>query len=158
VSKLEAIHAGGSTSLTRDFAATTFVVWHSRILLHKHEKLGMWLPPGGHVEPHELPCDAAVREVLEESGVQVRLEDDRGVLLPEGTTHPRLLVRPRGVQLERIRDDHEHIDLIYFGKPQEPYEGRLNPGFGWYGPDTFDSLELIPDVRAWCRLALFEMR
>ena len=148
----------GGGSPTRDFAATTFVVWHAQVLLHRHEKLGLWLPPGGHVEPGELPCDAAVREVLEESGVRVRLEDDRGVLLPDGVTHPRLLTRPRGVQLERIRDDHEHIDLIYFARPHEPFDGRVNPGFGWYTQEALTSLELIPDVQAWCRLALFEVR
>jgi ADP-ribose pyrophosphatase YjhB (NUDIX family) len=33
------------------------------VLLVYHRKLAMWLPPGGHVEPNELPDDAAVREV-----------------------------------------------------------------------------------------------
>jgi 8-oxo-dGTP pyrophosphatase MutT (NUDIX family) len=33
----------------------------------------MWLPPGGHIDPHELPHDAAVREVHEETGLAVAL-------------------------------------------------------------------------------------
>jgi 8-oxo-dGTP pyrophosphatase MutT (NUDIX family) len=37
----------------------------------KHKKLGKWLPPGGHIEPNELPDDAACREVLEETGLKV---------------------------------------------------------------------------------------
>ncbi len=47
---------------TRDWAATVFVLWRGRLLLHRHRKLDMWLPPGGHVERDELPDDAAVRE------------------------------------------------------------------------------------------------
>lgn len=143
-------------SLTRDFAATVFVVWRGQVALHRHEKLGLWLPPGGHVEPNELPNDAAVREVLEETGVQIMLEADCGLELPVGTQHPLMLPRPRGVQLQQIADGHEHIDLIYFGHPLEPYDGALAPGFAWYGLDALERLDLVPDVRAWCRLALKE--
>lgn len=37
-------------------------------LLHKHRKLGCWLPPGGHLEDNEEPQDAVMREVREETG------------------------------------------------------------------------------------------
>jgi 8-oxo-dGTP pyrophosphatase MutT (NUDIX family) len=50
------------------------VVDGERVLLLFHAKLAMWLPPGGHVDPDELPDEAAVREVLEETGVQARFE------------------------------------------------------------------------------------
>ena len=89
-------------ALTRDLAATVFVAWRGRLLLHRHRKLGMWLPCGGHVEPHELPDDAAVREVLEEAGVRVELVGERALELEP----PRQLVRPRGVQLEAIAPGH----------------------------------------------------
>jgi 8-oxo-dGTP pyrophosphatase MutT (NUDIX family) len=59
--------------LTRDFTATTFVVHENRTLLLHHRKLAMWLPPGGHIDPHELPDQAALREVREESGLEVEL-------------------------------------------------------------------------------------
>jgi 8-oxo-dGTP pyrophosphatase MutT (NUDIX family) len=141
-------------SLTRDFAATVFVVWRGQVALHKHPKLGLWLPPGGHVEPHELPDGAAVREGQEETGVQIRLEAEYGLELPTGVSSPRMLPRPRGVQLEQIANDHEHIDLIYFGHPLEPYDGALLPEFAWYDAAALKKLDLAPDVRAWCRLAL----
>ncbi len=142
--------------LTRDFAATVFVAWRGRLLLHRHRKLGMWLPCGGHVEPHELPDEAAVREVREESGVEVELVGERALDLPA----PRQLVRPRGVQLETIGPGHEHIDLIYFGRPVEPYDGTLTAdedGLGWYGGRDLDALDLTDEVRAWTRLALTEL-
>jgi acetyl-CoA carboxylase carboxyl transferase subunit beta len=47
-----------------------------RVLLgrraHDPER-GRWDIPGGFLEPWELPADAAAREVLEETGLQVRI-------------------------------------------------------------------------------------
>jgi 8-oxo-dGTP pyrophosphatase MutT (NUDIX family) len=39
-----------------------------------------WGLPKGLVEPDEAPEDAAVREVLEETGLQAELEDDLGTI------------------------------------------------------------------------------
>ena len=47
------------------------VVGPRGVLLHKHRRLGMWLQPGGHLEPGETPWDAARRETLEETGIEV---------------------------------------------------------------------------------------
>ena len=44
--------------MTRDFTVATFVVHEGKVLLLWHRKLGMWLPPGGHIEPNELPDEA----------------------------------------------------------------------------------------------------
>ena len=38
-------------------------------LLVDHIKAGLWLPPGGHVEPDEHPADTSRRELQEELGV-----------------------------------------------------------------------------------------
>ena len=57
----------------RHFTVAVFVVWEGKVLLHRHRKLGMWLPPGGHIEENELPDEAAVREVLEEVGCRARI-------------------------------------------------------------------------------------
>jgi len=42
-----------------------------RVLLVKHADAGVWVAPGGSVDPHESPADAAVREMWEESGLLV---------------------------------------------------------------------------------------
>ena len=39
------------------------------LLLVAHRNAGLWLPPGGHVEPGEHPAGAATRELAEELGV-----------------------------------------------------------------------------------------
>ena len=38
------------------------------VLLHLHKRLGLWLQPGGHIDPGETPEQAALREVREETG------------------------------------------------------------------------------------------
>ena len=98
----------------RHFTVAVFVVWEGKVLLHLHRKLGIWLPPGGHIERNELPDDAAVREVLEETGVKAELVGERR----EDVEDPIQLHRPAGVQLENIGPGHQHIDLIYFARPR----------------------------------------
>lgn len=140
-----------SLRVTRDFTVAVFVVRQDAVLLLWHRKLGRWLPPGGHIEPNELPDEAAHREVMEETGVAIEL------IGPTGIDHaqpgePVQLVRPEGVQLETIGPGHEHIDLIYFARPLT--DPPLPDQVGWFGESGLDSLGLTREVRLWCRKAL----
>jgi 8-oxo-dGTP pyrophosphatase MutT (NUDIX family) len=144
--------------MTRDFTVAVFVVWQGRVLLHPHRKLGLWLPPGGHIDANELPDQAAVREVLEESGVRIVLESRPAISFEASS--PVLLAQPRGVQLEDIEPGHQHIDLVYFATPEAGYDGRISSEgspFGWYAADDLESLGVSGEVLAWCRLALSEL-
>ena len=42
-----------------------------RVLLVRHSNGGVWVTPGGAVDPDEAPQDAIVREVWEETGLSV---------------------------------------------------------------------------------------
>ena len=42
-----------------------------RVLLVRHSNGGVWVPPGGAIDPDEAPQDAVVREVWEETGLLV---------------------------------------------------------------------------------------
>ncbi len=53
------------------FTAAGCLIKDGKVLLVKHKKLGIWLNPGGHIEPGELPHEAAEREFYEETGVFV---------------------------------------------------------------------------------------
>ena len=137
----------------RHFTVAVFVVWEEKALLHRHRKLGMWLPPGGHIEEGELPDEAAVREVWEEAGIRVELVGERR----EDIEDPVQLHRPAGVQLENIGPGHQHIDLIYFAKPVGTVEIReefTDDAVGWYGPEDWDVMCVNAEVRGWCELAL----
>jgi ADP-ribose pyrophosphatase YjhB (NUDIX family) len=50
-----------------------------RVLLARHVEGNVWLLPGGSIEPGEVPADAAIREMLEETGLAVRLTGLVGV-------------------------------------------------------------------------------
>ncbi len=136
----------------REFTVAVFVVHRARVLLLFHPKLGMWLPPGGHIVPGELPDEAAVREVLEETGVPVRLVGERALDLQ----YPRQLVRPAGIQLEDIAPGHQHIDLIYFATPidgqAEIRETRDKAG--WYQPSELEALGANEEICAWVARAV----
>jgi 8-oxo-dGTP pyrophosphatase MutT (NUDIX family) len=141
----------GRTS--RHFTVAVFVVWEGKVLLHLHRKLGIWLPPGGHIEQDELPDDAAVREVFEETGLRVELVGEKR----EDVSEPVQLHRPAGVQLENIGPGHQHIDLIYFAKPAGPTEIQdefTDDAVGWYGPEEWDVMRVNAEVRGWCERAL----
>ena len=137
----------------RHFTVAVFVAWDGKVLLHRHKKLGMWLPPGGHIERDELPDDAALREVYEETGLRVELVGERR----EDVADPVQLHRPAGVQLENIGPNHQHIDLIYFARAKGPTEIGKRFGedrVGWYGPEDWDEMAVNAEVRGWCERAL----
>ncbi|WP_324717061.1 NUDIX domain-containing protein [Carboxydochorda subterranea] len=144
----------------RDFTVAVFVVCNGRVLLMYHRRYGKWLPPGGHVKDGELPDDAAVREVLEESGLLVQLVGQRGI----DVASPRQLIRPEGVQLEAIEPGHEHIDFIYFARPVPPCAAGQRPPepvpngeartMGWFSEQEWEGLGLTEEIRLWSRKAL----
>jgi 8-oxo-dGTP pyrophosphatase MutT (NUDIX family) len=142
------------TEIDRHFTVAVFVVSDRRVLLHRHVKLGMWLPPGGHIEPGELPDEAAIREVQEETGVDIMLSGYRGLPID----YPRQLIQPAGIQLEDIAPHHQHIDLIYFAVPLE--YSQIDPVHagsvqaGWYALDELQELGVNEEVQGWCARAV----
>ena len=86
--------------------ASAIVVGPRGVLLHRHRRLDIWLQPGGHVDEGETPEDAAVREVLEETGLTA--------------TNPRFV----HVDVHPGPKGHTHLDLRYLvdanGDPQPP--------------------------------------
>ncbi len=142
--------------ITRDFTATTFVVDADKTLLLLHRKLAMWLPPGGHIDPHELPHDAAVREVREETGLEVGLCT---TATPLGDV--LVLPQPHCILLENITPGHQHIDLIYVATV---VAGTLSPsaretnGARWVSWDELASPEIAHDICVLGRQAIALVR
>jgi 8-oxo-dGTP pyrophosphatase MutT (NUDIX family) len=121
---------------TRHFVATVYVVNSGATVLHEHEKLDMWLPPGGHLDREELPHEAALREVQEELGLTVDLVAPRDTL---GSDTARSLPRPQHFLLEDIdvydgAVGHQHVDFVYYGwtgsRDIEPEPGET-PADAW---------------------------
>lgn len=104
-----------SPGVERHFTATGIVIdEHKRALVIRHKKLGVWLPPGGHVEPNETPDDAVLREIWEETGIAAAILPN-GECQAAGDEWAHVLHTPYAVLLEDIgqRGTHFHIDLVY---------------------------------------------
>ena len=144
------------TDITRDFTATTFIVRDGRTLLLWHKKIQAWFPPGGHINPDELPEVAAVREVVEETGLEVEILGGRQKL---GSV--QVLRRPVCILLEDISEGHQHIDLIYFarviGRAEEKIDDREATGSRWCDWDGLASAEIHEDIRRLGRQAIREV-
>ncbi len=50
--------------------------WHSKIVLVHHAKLNKWLQPGGHADGEEDMRSVAIRELEEETGLQLNPVQD----------------------------------------------------------------------------------
>ena len=116
----------------RHFTVTGFVVQDGATLLHWHRKVGLWLPPGGHVEPNEDPVEAVLREIMEETGMTVEIVPTAPAF---GYDDPPQLPPPATIMVEPIRafggdDAHHHIDSIYFTRPLGD-SARVAPPAGW---------------------------
>lgn len=102
--------------------ASAFVVSSLGIVLVRHRLLGLWVQPGGHVEPGETPHAAACREVEEETG-----------LVATHTQPPRLV----DVSVHPGPRDHLHHDCRWL-LVADPVALRPAPGesdeLGWYLP------------------------
>ena len=120
-----------SQDLVRHFTATGFVVHRDSIALHWHRKVKAWLPPGGHIEANEDPAQAVLREVLEETGVEVEVVPTSSVL---HLSYPEQVLPPFTIMVEDIHDPvdgfHKHIDMIYFCRPLSE-EPKLTAGWQW---------------------------
>ncbi len=150
------MHSGTSAQSGRHFTVAVFVVHEGKVVLMKHRRLGLWLPPGGHVEPGESPDQTALREVREEAGLAVELVGEKG---PSMGVTP--LTRPLGIQLEPIGPGHEHIDLIYLarlrGEPRLSTE-RADQGLGWYSVEDAARVGANEEVLTWIGRALHDQR
>jgi 8-oxo-dGTP pyrophosphatase MutT (NUDIX family) len=88
----------------------------SRILLIHHRSLGQWLQPGGHYEPPDDLEGSALREALEETGINGLAIHPwhRGSGLPiDIDSHP-IPARP-----DRNEPEHWHHDIRYVVRAME---------------------------------------
>mgnify|MGYP000170995927 FL=1 len=122
---------------TRHFVATVYVVSDGAVALHDHDKLEMWLPPGGHIDRDELPHVAAKREVREEIGQDVDLLAPQGEL---SSPTVESIPEPQHFLLEDINTcdgevGHQHIDFVFYGRAESR---EIDPGAGEAPPDAWE--------------------
>lgn len=83
------------------------------------------MPPGGHVEADETPEEAAKRECMEETGIEVHIEGDRNDDLFAKNPHEGMMLKkPIAMLLENIPEckernepAHQHMDFLFRARP-----------------------------------------
>ncbi|MQC47950.1 MAG: NUDIX domain-containing protein [Chloroflexi bacterium] len=153
--RMEDLGSTDAQPVHRHFTVTGFVSdagLGGRTALHWH-RLGIWLPPGGHIETDEDPVQAMFREVREETGLEVEIVSGGpafGYLRPPQLPPPAAMAVydiPRDSQLD---EPHQHIDFIYFTRPVTPDPSLPDDGMQWRWFDRDDltrSTELNEDIR-----------
>lgn len=138
--------------MKKHFTATAYVVskidGEYKVLLHKHKKHNIWIGIGGHIEKDENPTEAVIREVKEETNLEIKLLGD-GKLLK--TTGVEELINPFAILQEKIpglKDDpsHYHIDLIYFATCLNPKKIQMSEEYNWFSKKALKQAKLGKEV------------
>jgi len=110
-----------------------------KILLVRQREGEIWSTPGGVVEPDESPADAVVREVGEETGLDVRPLRVLGVF-----GGPAFVVRyPNGDESQYVMTVFECA--VVGGETAPDHDETIE--LRWVGPDEFETLA----VSNWTR-------
>jgi len=70
-------------SYPRVLATLVYAIRDGEVLLHERVKdpnMGLWVAPGGKLEPDESPTECAIREMREESGLEIEDPVLRGIM------------------------------------------------------------------------------
>ncbi|MBT7402167.1 NUDIX domain-containing protein [Candidatus Woesearchaeota archaeon] len=142
-----------------DFTVEVFVVYENKVLLRKHDKYGIWLSVGGHIEPNEDPIEAAIREVKEEVGLDITLIPTTEILNIELDQYKHILP-PAFINRHRINKTHEHVTLTYFAKSNSDKvkqgDSEISEDWKWFTLEELEQLSegITETVKEYARTAL----
>ena len=123
-----------------------------KVLLIHHKKHNVWIQPGGHLESIENPIEGAIREVMEETGIDISFFlkeivklDDLSSQLPSPDFFLEETIPSHG-----DNPQHFHIDAIYiieidYQKVKEQVEEAY--AIGWFEKDEIENLDMYQNTR-----------
>lgn len=139
----------------KQFTASVWILTNAKpvkMLLINHKKTGQWQQPGGHVEDNENPVETAVREVKEETGIDIsfllgKIEkiDNVSSFLPSPD-----FIMEQAIPEYKNEVMHYHIDFEYVVRVSEQ---ELNPlesesqELGWFTKDEISKLSTHGDTK-----------
>jgi 8-oxo-dGTP diphosphatase len=140
---------------------SSLVFKDGKVLFLWHEKLRVWLYPGGHREENEIPEQTATRETLEETGMRIKIinPDSCEQMGKSGEAEER--PRPFKILYEKVpykTGMHRHFDMVYLAKLLSSKE-EANFGKGeakrmkWISESEIGALKTFANVKWVARQA-----
>lgn len=148
----------------KHFTASAIIIDKGKVLLVDHKKLGVWIYPGGHVEDNETPDQTIIREVKEETGLNVEIICQKDESLSDYNVDVSSLYIPYAILCELIGKDHYHNDMIYLCKiidkdhKRMKYDPKESDGIGFFGIDDLDNIKLFPNFKLLLKKVLREQK
>jgi len=139
-----------------DFTVVIYVVFENKVLLINHKQLKKWLPLGGHIELDEDPEEAAIREVKEESGLDIEIVAEKPEIEDEFN---KLLFRPEYLDIHKVGGNHRHVGIVYFARAKSDQvilAENEHSDIGWFSLKELDGekLNLGPAIKFYGKKAL----
>ncbi|MBT4209402.1 MAG: NUDIX domain-containing protein [Candidatus Komeilibacteria bacterium] len=127
-----------------DLTVGTCIINEDKILFVLHTKLNLWLFPGGHIDPDETPDQAALREAMEETGLEVEFLE----YSPLGKAKEELTPSafPFHTSFHSV-GDHDHWALFYACKTKNTklIKSHESHDIAWLGKEDIKKLKNCPD-------------
>jgi 8-oxo-dGTP pyrophosphatase MutT (NUDIX family) len=139
----------------KHYAASVIVLTNTlptKVLLHHHKKFDKWIQPGGHQDEHENSIEAAIREVQEETGLDIT--PFLGVVNPIDDL-AGFIPRPNYLLEEKIaahgkEPEHYHLDQIYVVRiPEQPpaVSKSESHDIRWFTVEELPALPMLENTR-----------
>ena len=115
------------------YTASAFVLnRENKILLIWHKKFNKYVQPGGHINEHELPHEAAIREVFEETSIKVDIP----------------------IKVPFAKEDYHNnvghqVDYQYIGYAinEEIHNNDESFKAGWFSIEDLDNIPVVEDLK-----------
>lgn len=134
----------------KHFTASALIINDAKVLLVYHKKLDVWLYPGGHIEENENPDEALVREVKEETGLEIEVVSKKDESLSDKENDISSLHLPFAILCELV-GDHYHNDLIYLCRINNTgelkFDSNESKDIGFFGYEEIKNLKLFNNFR-----------
>ncbi len=143
----------------KHFTASALIIDDGKVLLIRHKKLNVWLYPGGHVEENENPDETLLREVKEETGLEIEIISNKDESLSDKKNDVSSLHLPYAFLCELV-GDHYHNDLIYlckiFKKNELKFNKHESSDIGFFNYEEIKKLKLFDNFRTLLKKVLNE--
>ncbi len=126
-----------------DLTVGACIVLDGKILLMRHKKLNKWLFPGGHIDLSETPDMAIIREVKEETGLNLKLINFSE--LNQAPEEIKKLAVPFHANLHNV-GDHDHYCSYYLGTVNNSnfIKNHESKDLKWFNLEEIKVLENLP--------------